>query len=71
MQRPLDLLVNNAGRFLDVPFRTTEDGFEQAKKQDGSCASVHTQQQVTRVSSSPIAGTAAARVQQGNCVDFQ
>ncbi|KAI8467180.1 MAG: hypothetical protein J3K34DRAFT_431400 [Monoraphidium minutum] len=29
LQRPLDLLVNNAGRFLDAPFALTEDGFEQ------------------------------------------
>ncbi|KIZ02736.1 Retinol dehydrogenase 12 [Monoraphidium neglectum] len=29
MGRPLDLLVNNAGRFLDAPFQLTEDGFEQ------------------------------------------
>jgi hypothetical protein len=29
LDRPLDLLVNNAGRFLDAPFQLTEDGFEQ------------------------------------------
>lgn len=33
MQRPLDLLVNNAGRFLDAPFELTEDGFEQVGRQ--------------------------------------
>jgi hypothetical protein len=31
MGRPLDLLVNNAGRFLDAPFQLTEDGFEQVE----------------------------------------
>ncbi|GBF89922.1 short-chain dehydrogenase reductase [Raphidocelis subcapitata] len=35
LQAPLDLLVNNAGRFLDAPFALTEDGFEQARGQGG------------------------------------
>jgi NAD(P)-dependent dehydrogenase (short-subunit alcohol dehydrogenase family) len=36
--RPLDLLVCNAGRFLDAPFGVTEDGFEQARARAGGLA---------------------------------